>query len=95
MSITIELRLINLLVNRTVKAKVAAQEEVEVHLMKEARQILHLKREVQKNIAELVVQRRALKYYLNNISLFYSKDQPMGRQQIHQCQSHVLRLLLL
>ncbi len=73
MSIIIEIRLINLQVNHTVKAKAAAQEEVEVQLMKRAKRIHHLKREAKRNIAVPAVPRRAQKEYLNNINLSFCK----------------------
>lgn len=94
MSITIGIRLINLLVNPTARGKVAAQEGVEVQLMKEARQILLQKREAQRNIVVLVVLRRVQKDYLNNINLFLCKLRITGRHRIRLCLSLVLRLQL-
>ena len=92
MSITIEIRLINLLVNHTVKAKAAALEGVEVQLMKEAKRIHRLKKESQRNIAVVEVQRRVQKEYLNNISLFFCKLRRMRQHQIHLYLSRVPRL---
>lgn len=94
MSITIGIRLINLRVNPTARVKVAAQEGVEVQLMKEARQILLQKREAQRNIVVLVVLRRVQKDYLNNINLFLCKLRITGRHRIRLCLSLVLRLQL-